>query len=948
MIKPFLYQVVSRIYAEYGVAIGEYTFVFPNRRAGLFFRKYLAEIADKPLFAPDILTINDLFMHLSGKQTADRIGMLFTLYNIYKRISAWDETFDEFVFWGEMLLNDFDDVDKYMVDAKMLFTNVTDLKEIESGFEHLSENQIAAIRSFWSTFNPRTESRNQQSFQSVWKILLPLYNEFKSTLAAENKGYEGMIFRDVVEKLNKGELDNSLPYRKLIFVGLNALSLAEEKLLVYFKNKGLADFYWDYASIHVNDPDNKASLFTKHNRATFPSLLTLPEENHTDRTPEIEIIGIPSAIGQAKQVYSILDQMQLTDDDMIRTAIVLPDENLLIPVLNAIPEKIKSINVTMGYPLGVTPIVSLVDSLASLQKNLRYVDARPMFYFRDVLPILNHRYVTSTDAKTATTIAQDIILHKKILVDSNILQQTPLLTSIFTPVENHALVSDYLLEILTQLTADGLEIEKEFIFHYHATISRMKDVIQETDVQMNIQTYFRLLKRLTSSISIPFRGEPLAGLQIMGILETRALDFNHLIILSMNEGIFPLRKSASSFIPYNLRKGFSLPTQERQDSVWAYHFYRLIHRANKLTLIYDSRANGLQTGEISRFIHQLNYHYNLPIRKKLVVYNVASSKQKTIEIHKNTDAIIHSLNRYRTNSGDRNISASAINTFLDCPLKFYFSSIKNISEEKELTETVESDEFGSIAHKALEDLYRPLCGRPLISADNIQNIRQNTTLFNSIINKAFAEIHLRSQTQPTLVGQDYLTAEMIRKYVDKILETDSKTLTPFQYIASEMRMNDTITLSDGSAVRLKGIIDRIDRTTDGAVRIVDYKSGNGKSDFTSIESLFDPENKDRPKAIMQVFMYTWMYGRTPNIPAAPLRPAIYYMRSLFSSKFDPYIYLKTARGAGEKIDSFAPIATPFEDALRQCLDKIFDPDTPFQQATTTQPCSYCTYKGICR
>ncbi|GHV49545.1 hypothetical protein FACS1894181_08790 [Bacteroidia bacterium] len=873
--------------------------------------------------------------------------MLFTLYNIYVRISDWDETFDEFLFWGELLLNDFDDVDKYMADARMLFTNVTDLKEIETAYGDLSETQVAAIRSFWASFNPKSSSPNQQSFRSVWKVLYQLYQEFKAALAAEGKGYEGMIFREVVENLQQEGWNGQLPYRKLVFVGLNALSLVEEKLLSFLKNKGLADFYWDYASDWVKDPDNKASFFAKQNMERYPSSLPLQEEGGKS-FPETDVIGIPSAIGQAKQVYSLLEEIsgggQLSDEDSLRTAIVLPDERLLVPVLNAIPESVRSINVTMGYPLAGTPIASLMDFIPLLQKNVRYVDGLPAFYFRDVLPLLNHRYITGTNPEVVTALAQEIVRNKKILVGAGQLQQTPFLSTLFTPVDDVERVSDYLLDILSGLTSKSAGMEQEFVFHYYTTINRMKEVMQESGVKMTLQTYFRLLKRLAGSITIPFRGEPLSGLQVMGVLETRALDFDRLIILSMNEGIFPQKKGASSFIPYNLRRGFGLPTYEHQDSVWAYHFYRLIYRAKKLTLIYDSRNNGLQTGEMSRFIHQLHYHYGLPLHKKLVVYNVSSSKKKTIEMPKSEEAMKR-LEEFRSEGG-KAISASAINTWLDCPLRFYFSVIEGITEEEELTETVESNEFGSILHKVMEELYEPLCGR-LVTADLLKNIRKDTKLVRETINRAFAGIHFHTGTVRPLAGQDFLTGEMIRKYVEKILEIDAKTLTPFHYTSSEKRMLDSITLPDGSSVRLKGFIDRID-DTGSAVRIVDYKSGSGHSAFHSVESLFDMEEKDRPKAVMQVFMYAWMYSRLPESEGKRLRPAVYYMRTLFSESFDPSIYFRRDKNKKEPVDDFLAYSAPFEEALRTCLAQIFSPEIPFIQSPTGKACAWCKFTDLCK
>ena len=506
--KPFLYQVASLFYSKYGAEVSRLAFVFPNRRTGLFFQKYLSEVSEKPLFSPTILTINDLFVQLSGKQTADRISMLFKLYDIYLNHSGSSETFDEFLYWGEMLLNDFDDIDKYMVDARMLFTNVTDLREIENDFSFLSPEQVAAIRTFWSSFYPKGDTPNQEQFLAVWQILYALYTDLRETLAAEGKGYEGMIFREVVEQMEKNECCD-LPYTKVVFVGLNALSVAEERFLSELQKREIADFYWDYASPKVTDPDNKASYFVERNLRRFPSQLKVES-------------------GKLK--------------------------------------------------------VESEDS-----------NAKPLSTFNSQLSTIN-------------------------------------------------------------------DIEQEFIFHYFATVNRMKEVMREANVEMKIDTYFRLLKRVTDTITIPFHGEPLSGLQIMGVLETRALDFDRLIILSMNEGIFPLRKAANSFIPYNLRRGFGLPTYEHQDSVWAYHFYRLIYRASHVSLLYDTRSNGLQTGEVSRFVHQLHYHYEEPIQNKLVVYNVSSSKTPALQVAK-TEEVMNRLVAFRS-GGTRAMSGSAGKTYL--------------------------------------------------------------------------------------------------------------------------------------------------------------------------------------------------------------------------------------------------------------------------------------------
>lgn len=961
--KPFLYQVVTLFYQQYGAEIHRLAFVFPNRRAGLFFQKYLSEISEKPLFSPSILTINDLFMQLSGKHPADKIQMLFRLYELYKQRSGSSESFDEFIYWGEMLLNDFDDIDKYMVDARMLFRNVSDLKSLDDDFNYLSPEQVQAIRSFWSSFYPKGDSPNQQHFLELWEILYDLYAGLRTSLAKDGCGYDGMIFREVVEQLEKEPMSD-FPFDRVVFVGLNALSVSEERLLLALQKKGVADFYWDYVGPWVTDPDNKASFFLERNLRLFPSRMELPATEPVQA--EIRVLGVPSAIGQAKQVYPILqalaDEQQLTDESALRTAIVLPDEHLLVPVLNAIPEAIQHINVTMGYPLAGTPVAALMEYILTLQKNIRYIDRVPVFYFRDVLPILNHQYVMAAAPEEVSQLVKDMTAGNRIYVHAADLNRHELLSILFTPVQNTEELSDYLIHVLEALNAclrnnrpnpddeemisnstqTTVDIEQEFIFHYFATVNRMKEVMHEAKIEMRLDTYFRLLKRMTDLITIPFEGEPLSGLQVMGVLETRALDFDRLIILSMNEGIFPLKKAANSFIPYNLRRGFGLPTYEHQDSVWAYHFYRLIRRAKQVTLLYDTRTTGLQTGEVSRFVHQLRYHYQYPLIDELVVYDVASSAVPPISVQKTAE--VEKLLSDFLFGGPRALSASAINTYLDCPLKFYFSVLEQIQEEDEITETVERDVFGSILHKVMEDLYAPFKGK-LVTADLLKLLRKDQPLLTGTIARAFAELFFKSPVVRPLEGENFLTGEMIRKYAEKILEQDAR-FTPFHYIESEKKVRATITLSDRRIVQLKGFIDRVD-SLDRVLRIVDYKTGSGKLEFESVEGLFDKEAKDRPKAVMQVFLYAWMYQQLPEYTGMPIQPAIYYLRTLFQRSFDPVVEQKKGRGKADKVNSFQDFASDFEDKLRQCLDEIFDLDIPFTQTETGKACAYCSFRGLC-
>lgn len=960
---PFLYNVAQAYYKSYGQEISRYTFVFPNRRAGIFFQHYLSQIAGRPIFSPEILTVTDLFEKLSPYKKADRIEMLFLLYDIYIRVSSSTETFDEFLYWGEMLLNDFDDVDKYLVDAQQLFRNIHDLKEIDAGFDYLTESQIEAIRRFWSNFLPIGENDKKKDFLEMWEVLFQLYTSLREQLHSRGMAYEGMIFRDVTERL-ANDTDYKLPFEKVIFVGLNGHSKSEETLLKYLHKRKIADFYWDYSSPLVRDPQNKASFFIDRNKMLFPTQLTLEPEELSMDLPVVEVIGIPSAVGQAKYVHSIIrslmDEKQITSSTQaMNTALVLPDENLLLPALYSIPGEIDKINVTMGYNLGNSSISGLMEHVFELQRNIRRSENYTGFYYKPVLAILNHRYITNVASDEAKALRTNIIQYNKTTVSSQDLQGHSLFRLIFRPVFNWQDIPDYLQSILSALNrtlsvneknegkeedinARSIDIECEFIVEYYKTINKMDEALKNVSPEMSVDTYFKLLRKLIVGISVPFRGEPLSGLQIMGVLETRALDFDNLIILSMNEGIFPLKKAASSFIPYNLRKGFDLPTYEHQDSIFSYHFYRMINRAKRIYLLYDTRTEGLQTGEVSRYYNQIKHLYNnsFDIREKLAVYKVSSTESLAISIQK-TPRIMEKMNVF-LQGGDKRLSASSINTYLNCPLQFYFSVVENMEEEDEIAETIEASTFGTIFHSIMEWLYEPFKGK-MITADLLHNISKNNKLLTEMIERSFAENYFKSEKVKRLTGQNYLTGEVLRKYIRQVLATDAK-LTPFIYIDSEERVKKDYLLPSGKVVSLKGIIDRVDEVK-GHTRIIDYKTGKGVLRYKKMKDLFDKEMKDRPKAVMQVFMYSHLY--LLDHPDKILEPGIYYLRNLFDTKFDPDVISKSDRGDG-RITDFAEYRAEFTEYFDACLEEIFDPQVPFSQTPTGEACKWCIFTNICK
>lgn len=978
---PFLQQIAKCFYDAYGADVQQMAFIFPNRRAGLFFRKYLSQTVGRPMFSPAILTLNGLFEQLSTLQPADHLQMLFLLYHIYIRRSQRQETFDDFVHWGEMLLSDFNDVDNYLVDARQLFTNASHLHEFEKDLSYLEPEQVEAIRSFWAAFRPDTEDDgNRRSFLGVWDILHDIYLDFRAELTDRGHGYEGMIARDVVERIRReGGVD--LSYSRVVFVGFNALSRAEEALLVELQKQGIADFYWDAGTINADagedgfrrvlDKDNRAAHFLRDYLRRFPSDLPLPPEEPNE--PVITLTGLPSRIGQTKHVHELLLRMadgrlRMTEDEALRTAVVLPDEQLLIPILNAIPHTVPHINITLGYPLSGTPVASLIEDVLALQKNLRTTSGGGVeYYHREVTAILNHRYVRRAAPRIVTDLLSNIITNNRIYIPAEDLAQTDLLRLIFRRVRSAADLSRYLIDLLKGLnglfpdrideTADddatdpvGMDaVEGEFTYAYYTTLTRMNDLIAEAQISMSVDTYTRLLARLIESVSIPFRGEPLAGLQIMGVLETRVLDFDRLIILSMNEGLFPARGATPSFIPHTLRHGFGLPTFELRDSVFAYYFYRMISRAHSVNLLYDTRTDGFRTtGEVSRFIHQLRYHYEVPMKDEAPTFAIASSDDLRLRIDKTGD-VLHQLESF-LGEGKKALSASTINSYIDCPLRFCLSSVMGLQEEDEITESVENRLFGSILHRVMEEIYKPLCNATVDKAwlgsviANRENLRHK-------IDEAFAELffHTPGDIRP-LTGQNSLTAAMIEKYILRILRYD-QSLAPFVYVGSERRILSVFPLSDGRRVRLKGYIDRLDEV-DRSLRIVDYKTGTEKKmQFATPADLFDRDKGlNRQSAVMQVLIYAWMLHTENLTRSLPLRPSIYYVRSLFKDAFDPSIYTKEEgqRTYGLLIDDFVGQCLPdFEIAMRHVLDELFDPRIPFVQTDEEKSCSYCTFRELC-
>ena len=950
---PFLKQVAAHYLAT---DIEGTCFVFPNRRSAVFFRKYLGDLlreggADRPMHAPRSLTINDFFYQVQGGEVTDRIRLLLELYESYKTVYPRAEPLDEFIFWGEVILADFGDVDKFLVDAEDLFTDVADFKDIQDDYSHLSEVQREAILHFVEHFRDRNgrltvrldtdDATVKARFLQVWNILYALYKAFRERLRAQGMAYEGMVYRDLAERLKGGEsvadvLSAVFPQtRRFVFVGLNALNECEKTVLRRLRDAGLAEFCWDFVSEAVRDPKNKSSVFMRENVRDFPNAFPVDPEGL--RMPSFHVVSVPSSVGQAKLAPEILARCHT--EDPVETAFILPDENLLMPLLNSIPPEHAHINVTMGCPLTGGAVYSLVSSLAAMQQRLREKAGCWHFYHREVRSIFSNSLFRAVLTPEEEQVVGAVKRDAKYYIPQGDLQGGPLLNLVFRPVitrpkeasasQNRDLVR-YLSDIVSYVgwKLRGVEemlLELDFAKRCMQSLNLLGDI----GLDVLPATWLRLLDELLAGEAVPFRGEPLKGLQVMGPLETRALDFRNVILFSANEGTFPRRSASPSFVPPELRKGFGLPTFEYQDSVWAYYFYRMIQRAEHVWLVSDSRTEGLKTGEESRYIKQLEYHYQVPLERF-----VATSR---MELAPEADTIPKTqadIDLIR----DGEHSASSLQSYLYCPAKFYYSFIKRLSTEEEVLEAMDAGALGTVYHGTMQALYRPYLHKCLTVADLDRMLKDRKAV------KALVRETIIQEMQTVDVsGRDLVVEEVIVEYVLRTLRHDRELLVKsgakgFDILSLEGRMTGTF-----EGFRIKGFADRIDSYLGGEARIVDYKTGKVEQediDITDdnaadvVEKLFGPTNNGRPKIALQLFLYGLLAQEQDGLRGRPVVNSIYSVSRLFTEPL-------------EDRPANAEFARLTRDRLKELFVEMTDPSVPFRRTEERKTCEYCDFKMIC-
>ena len=941
-----------------GVDLKNSQVILPNRRAGLFFTKYLGQLVTQPAYMPKVITIEDFFYDIAGKRPADKLTLIYELYKVFKPLSGSEESFDRFYFWGEMILRDFNDLDQFLVNPEKLFINLKEQKILESDWSFLSSTQIELIQAFWASFESR-DRFHQEKFLRFLDVLFPLYNQFNTSLKTLGLAYGGRIYREVAEGLDKVESSEI----GAIFVGFNAFTGAEEKLIKYFVKNFGAEVFWDIDRYYLNALNQEAGMFFrdyKKDKILGPTFHETTPGRIEENKRKIQTYAVPLKINQANMVGAILEAIPDLEQNWEETVVILPDEQLLFPVLNLLPDKVNKVNVTMGFPVKHTPVFTFLEAVVDLQRYTRVVNEDVMFYHKPVKELLSTVYLYDAAPEFSKNLIEAFARTNTLYISETDLEAGgPLFAKVFQQMTTDNLMDNMLA--LIRMLAEPLEensMERTYLYQCFKQMNRLKAIVEkEIKEEVNIAFLLRIFRQVFGEIKLPFKGEPLEGLQLMGVLESRNLDFKRVIICNMNEGSFPPSSAMNSMIPFNLRKAFGMPIQEQNDAIYAYTFYRLLHEAEDVHLLYTTAGTQGQVSEKSRYIHQLQIEMNREgIQKEDSITHIPVNLSATRPISiKKDKAILSHLMRYtKPSSGEWepvSFSPSALNVWLDCRLKFYLNYIAGIEVPEEVQEEVDPAIFGNLVHMSLENLYMGFIERKkrrIVEKSDIEGLKD--FVYPAVMNAIKKQYFLEEKGSQKLTGQLVIARDVLQKYLQGVLIKDKESV-PFEIISLEAgkkyRAFVPINTDMGMVnVALGGIIDRVDRIGE-TVRLIDYKSGQDNKTFKGIESLFDRDDSDRNKAAMQTFFYGLLYEANFPDNKHMLKPAIFNLREIFKEDFNPYLQEIIGPRKKMEVTDYSIYRDNYVTHLKKTLEEIFDQDQAFDQTTDIKKCQYCPYANIC-
>lgn len=957
--QTFLQLIAEDLYTKLGNDLSRVAIVFPNKRAGLFFNEHLAAQSDRPIWSPAILSISDLFRQLSGQKAGDPIRLVCELYKVFCEETQSQETLDDFYFWGELLISDFDDVDKNLVDADKLFSNLQDLRNLMDGYDFLDQEQEEAIQLFFQNFSIERRTELKDKFISLWDKLGTIYRRYQENLSAAGIAYEGMLYRNVIEQMNTDQLK----YDQYVFAGFNVLNKVETKLFELLKEADKALFYWDYDIFYTGPEKKKSEKESKHEAGEFinRNLRIFPNELpevYFDSFRKPKKIRYISASTENAQARFLPEWIRTTSSrEEKENAVILCNEALLLPVLHSIPQEVKNVNITMGFPLAQTPVFSFIKAAMELQTSGYRTDSG-RFTYESVSTILKHPYTRRLSQK-AEKLERDLTKTNRFYPFPSELKQDDFLANLFTPQNGIKELCQYLNGLIEQISIlyrqeseyDDIfnQLYRESLFKSHLVLTRIYTLIESGELVVRSDTFKRLVTKILLSSNIPFHGEPAIGMQVMGVLETRNLDFRNLVMLSLNEGQLPKTGGESSFIPYNLRKAFGMTTIEHKNAVYAYYFYRLIQRAENITLLYNTSSDGLNRGEWSRFMLQLLVESPHEITREYLEAMQSPQGTNQIQIEKTPEVMARLFRSYdQSLPGSVILSPSALNAYMDCRLRFYYRYIARLKTPDEVSAEIDSALFGTIFHLAAQLAYTDLTvNGKMIRREDLERLLRNDVKLQSYVDAAFKEelFKVASDEKPEYNGLQLINSKVIVSYLKQLLRNDLQ-YAPFEMVAMEQRVEEKVTIATEKGpltIRLGGTIDRMDAKED-TLRIVDYKTGGSPKTPSSIEQLFTPA-EERPNYIFQTFLYAAIMSRKQSLKVAP---ALLYIHRAASESYSPVVEMGEPRKPKIPVNNFAFFEDEFRERLQALLEEIYSEKELFTQTEDLKKCTYCDFRSICK
>ena len=958
--RTFLEYVAEDMLAKWGTDMSRIVVVFPNKRAALFMNEYMARMAGKPMWSPAYTTISELFGKHSEYVVGDSIKLVCDLHKSFVKCTGIDETLDHFYGWGQLLLTDFDDIDKNMADADKIFCNLKDIHELDD-LSYLTDEQRELLKRFFANFSHDQETELKKRFLSLWSHFGDIYHDYNQRLRNQGIGYEGAIYREVATRK-----DIEFEYDTYIFVGFNLLQKVEQELFANLKKAGKAHFYWDFDTYYM--PRNNSAYTNAAGKYIAMYLEDFPNELDVCSADIYQNMRRPKDVSfvmaSTENIQARYASQWLREEGRClagrKTAVVMCDEAILAPIIQSLPPEADKVNITSGFPLGMTPIASFVSLLLDTytsgiagkgtcyraqyaSKLLRHAYTRYISdKANDVYATIKEQHLVYPDHATLTMNGEDqglALLFKTINIGN-----VHLLHHVETIIK--------LIGVNAKDTEDAFL--QESVFRMYTIINRLEQLAANGDMDVDINTLRRLIKQLIAAATIPFHGEPVVGIQIMGVLETRNLDFKHLLLLSCNEGNMPKGVNDSSFIPYAIRKAHGLTTIDNKVAIYSYYFHRLLQRAEEITIVYNNTTDNGHTGEMSRFMLQMMVdgqqkikHYNLLADNSPIAHK-PKSVSKTGSIKEKLD-------------GMKSLSPSAINRYIKCPLMFFYQYVASIKEPDCEDDVVDNRMFGNIFHKSAQLIYDDIMshnnGR--IEKASIQKYLNTKGLLESIVDRAFNEELFKvknSMRSPYYNGLHLINRKVLIEYLRQLLHSDQRT-APFEMLALEDAVYTQIAFetedNNVRKIRIGGIIDRLDRVTDArtgvsTIRVVDYKTGiQATRKIKEIEEIFSDMNISQKHSdyYLQAILYSLIVDNSTkyNKQKDCVSPALLFVKQASKENYDPVLEIDS-----QKIANVREYKVEFEQHLKEVLHDIFNTNLPFTPTTDNTRCDKCAYRRICK